>query len=313
MPRTILTVTLNPAIDKTVHIRNFRTGSDVREESVALSAGGKGLNVSRALKSLGRPSLATGLLGGYSGAFIHKALEKERIPNDFLFIQNETRTNLTVIDPAANKVTRVLERGPSMVRKESKNFQKKYLSLLSRKTFVVFSGSIPRDMPSGIYVKLIALAKQKNVKTILDTSGTPLALGLKAGPFLVKPNLEEAEGVLGYPIKSVAGIKNAVEYFHKKGVKIVIISLGKRGAVASDGKEIWRAQVRRIKCKNNVGCGDALLAGFLAAFDEQKILRECLAFGVACGAANALNAQPGFIQRKDVSKLLKTIKTNKVL
>ncbi len=308
MPKKyVLTVTLNPAIDKTIQVKNFSVGRDFRAEDITLSAGGKGLNVSRALRDLKAPSLATGLLGGASGDFIRRELKKEGIPNDFSWVAGETRTNLTVIDHRRNKITRVLEKGPYVTRLEFSGFKRKFASLLKNSRYVIFSGSIPRGLPESLFAQLINTAKKKNIRALVDTSGEPLKAALRARPFLIKPNLEEAETVLGRKLNSLLRIKEALKYFLKSGVKIIVISMGKDGAVASNEKETWQAVAPKLKCKNNVGCGDALLAGFVYAHEHNNNFRDSFQFAVACGAANVLSLKPGAIQEKAVQKLFPKI------
>ena len=308
MPKHVLTVTLNPAIDKIIKVKNFSVGRDFRSEDITLSAGGKGVNVSRVLKSLGRHSIATGFIGGTTGKYIKEELGKEKIQNDFLEIRNETRTNLTILDQSTHKITRVLEQGPRITSFELKRFKNKFSSLLKNCSVVIFSGSIAPGLPESIYFELIKIAQKKNVKTVLDTSGKSLVLGLQAKPFLIKPNLEEAQYVLGKRVNSVSKIKDAIQRFPRLGIKIIILSLGEEGAVALNGKEIIKATAPRLKCENNVGCGDALLGGFITAQQKNQNFKDSLRFAVACGASNVLSIKPGLINPRVVKKLVKQIK-----
>ena len=307
----IVTVTLNPAIDKIIKVKNFKTEQDSRENGISLSAGGKGVNVSRVLKNLNAKTIATGFLGGFLGLYIQKEFNKEEIKHDFLQISGQTRTNLTIID-SHQKITRVLERGPRISRRALIAFKKKFRSLLKSCRYVIFSGSIANGLPEAIYADLITIAKQKNIKTILDTSGKPLQPGLRARPWLVKPNREEAESVVGYKLNSSRRKKRAVKYFHKIGIETVIISFGAKGIVASDGKEILHADTPKLKCQNNVGCGDALVAGFVFAHQRGYGFKEAVRFSVCCAAANVRNLQPGSIEKGWVKKLTRRVLIKKI-
>jgi 1-phosphofructokinase family hexose kinase len=308
----ILTVTLNPAIDKTVKVSNFKLGEDFREEEINLSAGGKGLNVSRVIKTLGGQTIATGFLGGMAGNFIKTRLSQEKIRSAFSYISDETRTNLTIINPKNGQITRVLERGPLVKAKEIVDFKKKYSSLLPKCSYVIFSGSLPRGVSPSLYGELIKIANRKGIKTVLDTSGQPLLLGFKAIPFMLKPNLKEAEQILGDKLTTLSAIKKGLNYFLSKGIKIVVITLGKKGALGSDGKEIWRAIPPSVKPKNNVGCGDALIGGFLFSLSRGEDFKEAFHLGVASGTANTLSINPGVCRKEDIMKLSHRVKLEKL-
>ena len=304
----ILTVTLNPAVDKTVIVPHFRIGRDFREQAISISAGGKGINVSRVLKHLGVASIVSGFLGGTDGQYIRQKLNKEKIEYDFCPIKNNTRTSLTIIDPALNTITRVLERGPGVTKKELSLFRKKFLSLLGHCGYVVFSGRNIPGAPDSFYGELIAIAKRKNIISVLDTSGRPLGLGIKQKPFMIKPNLHEAEQVLGRELSSLTKIKAAVSQFHQQGVEVVAITLGSRGALVSCGKEMIMVTPPRLVRKSPVGCGDAFIGGFIAEYARKRHFAECVRMAVACGAANVRSINPGFIKPQTLQRIFKQVK-----
>lgn len=300
----VLTVTLNPAIDKIIWVKNFSIGKDFRADHISLSAGGKGLNVSRTLKSLGQKSNATGFLAGASGQWIASELHNEKINCDFLSVPGQTRTNLTILNSKTKEITRILESGPSVNFSDWKKFKSKFTALVKNCRYVIFSGSKAVGLHDSCYAELISIARRKGIKTVLDTSGKPLLLGLKAKPFMIKPNLEEAEFVTGHPLNSMEKIRRAIKYFHGFGIENVIISSGKKGAMASDGETILRAIAPKIPLKNNVGCGDALAGGFIYADACRYDFATSFRYSVACSCANLLSVQPGSLQRKDAERLL---------
>ena len=279
----VLTVTLNPAIDKTI-----------RGKKTSLSAGGKGINVSRALNIFGIKNTATGIIGGKAGDNIIFRLKKEKIINDFFRIKKETRTNLTVIGPGSGRISRKIEKGPEVTAPEFAGFKKKFRSLLKGCRFVVFSGANANGLPDSAYAELIKIAEGKGIKAALDTRDAPLAQGLKARPFLVKPNLEEAERAKG------------------RGANITLLTLGPGGAIAFGGKKLIFAKPPRLKAVNDVGCGDAFLAGFIAYYLKEKNFTDCIRAATAAGAANALSMGPGAFKKRDFEKVMKKVKIEAV-
>src|SRR5262245_32253603 len=194
----ILTVTLNAAIDRTVAVPSFRQGNRHRAVEASTFAGGKGVNVARALKLLGRPVIATGLAGGPTGTRILERLAEESILNDFTRIAEESRTNLAVIDPTSGEQTEINERGPSVSPEEVERFIEKLLYMAQGAEFCVMAGSVPPGVDAGIYARLIGELHRLDVPTLLDTDGEPMRLGLRAGPEVVAPNELEAEQAVGH-------------------------------------------------------------------------------------------------------------------
>lgn len=317
MNKGILTVTVNPAVDVTVTPLCADKLRMRCSTNCVLSAGGKGVNVARALRTLGERALAAGIAGGETGEFLQGLLRREKIPAAFARIKGITRSNVTVLGPPparpakggprSGRRGRVLGEGPRLTPGEIRRFEDRYRRWLRRSHFVVLCGRNAVGAPVNWYARLVRLARHEGVPAALDTSGAALAAGLKAKPFLIKPNLEEAEAILRRRLDSPAKIKKALGYFHSRGIRVVLLSLGARGAVASDGKNICHARPPRVRAvRSDVGCGDALLAGFVQAYRAgQKSLPEALRQAVACGTANALNSTPGLIRPADVFRLRK--------
>ncbi|MFH0771518.1 MAG: 1-phosphofructokinase family hexose kinase [Candidatus Omnitrophota bacterium] len=313
MKKLVLTVTLNPAIDRTLKISNFRAGRDFYAEAPNLSAGGKGINVSRALRILGSNTLATGLLGGSNGDYIKRKLEIEAINNDFLRIEKETRVNFAVIDPAGGKTTRIIERGPLVSSVEIRRLRRKILILLKECAYVVFSGSKADGFPDSFYAELIEIANEKKVKTVVDTRGKPLLEAIKAKPFLIKPNLEEMEYIMKRKLRTLSGIRAAAQSILSRGVKIALITMSSSGAVAACGEEILFAVPPVLRRANIVGCGDAFIAGFIYSYSRGENFRDCVRMASAAGAANALAIQPCALRKKDVDSIVKRVKMRDLL
>jgi len=308
MKEKIITLTVNPAIDKTVSIDNFKVGHDFREQDLSISAGGKGINVSRVLKSLGLDSLASGFIGGHDGQFLVGLLKEEKIKHDFCRIKANTRTSLTVIDPLSKTITRVLERGPEVTKQEISLLEKKISLLEKQAKYLIISGRNVPGCNTNFYGKIIKQAKNKNIFTVLDTSSDSFKLALKAKPDMIKPNLDEAEQFLKRQLNTVEDIKSAAYSFFNLGIKNVAITMGSAGAVLFNGQELILATVPKIIRKNPVGCGDAFIAGFIASFQRSEEFTECIKMASAVAAANALSIAPGMVKKKDLSQILKEVK-----
>ena len=305
MKSSVLTITLNPAVDKTAIVTNFKAGKDFRENGLFVAAGGKGINVSRVLHHLDIPTLATGFMGGYNGEYLKDCLDDEGIKHDFTSIEENARESLTIIDPASNSITRVLERGPEVTKGDIASFRKKYLQLLNRSSYAIFSGRSIPGVSDSFYGELIELAKKRNILTVFDTSGKSFTASLKSRPFMIKPNVKEAEQAVGKKLSSFSKIKQAARKLHGYGIKIVAITMGSRGALVFDGNQMIFAVPPKLKRLSPVGCGDAFIAGFIASLINKKSFSHCVKMAVACGAANVLHVNPGFIKSSDLKKVLK--------
>ncbi len=246
--------------------------------------------------------------GCHAGTYILEELKRERIPADFQHIPGETRTNFTVVDTERNIVTRILEEGPAVRRQDLRAFKKRYSYLLNSYQYVVFFGSCLCGLKTDFLQGLIREAHRKNLKTFLDSSGRTLSEGLKAGPYCVKPNQKEAEQILGRKIRSLKDLKAVVSRMHQQGITIVLLSLGAEGLLGSNVEECWQVTPPRVKAETTVGCGDALLAGFIYAEIQGYEFREQLCHAVAAGTAAAVNRRPGVLNKTCMAEITKKVK-----
>src|SRR5262245_10836920 len=264
----ILTVTLNAAIDRTVAVPSFRQGNRHRAVEASTVAGGKGVNVARALKLLGRPVIATGLAGGPTGARLMERLAEESILTDFTWIGGESRTNLAVIDPTSGEQTEINERGPEVTPQELERFLAKLLYLARGARICVIAGSLPPSAPASFCARMVAELKRAGVEVILDSDGEPLTAGLRAEPAAVTPNAGEAEGAVGHEFNDredlLAGLRSLVEL----GAGEALITRAE-GCMASllkgSERRIYEATAPALEPVAAVGSGDAVLAGYVAA------------------------------------------------
>lgn len=311
----ILTVTLNAAIDRTVAVPNFRLGRRHRAVERRTVAGGKGVNVARALKLLGRPVIATGLAGGPTGTRILEQLTEESILNDFTRIADESRTNLAVIDPTSGEQTEVNERGPSVGSDEIDRFVEKLLYLAQGAAFCVIAGSVPAGVDPGVYGRLVGELQRLGLPVLLDTEGDPMRAGLRAGPAVVAPNLGEAEEAVGHEFNEPDDLLLGLQSLIEMGASEAVITR-EAGCVAILGEPAERrrfeVEIEPLEPVSTVGSGDAFLAGYVAARYGGGSSRECLAYGVACGAESTQHFGAGTVDRAEVERLLSRVEVREL-
>jgi 1-phosphofructokinase family hexose kinase len=312
----ILTVTLNAAIDRTLAVPNFHVGRRHRAVEQAAVAGGKGVNVARALKALGRPVLATGTVGGGTGGRIIELLDDEGITNDFVRIQEESRMSTAVIDPTDGVTTEVNERGPALSNSERERVVDRILYLAQGAQIVVLCGSLPRGVPVELYGQLVEDLRRLGVTTVLDTEGEPLRVATRLGPDLVTPNLIEAEELVGHEFADDEDRLNGVREIVEMGARDAIITYesGCVALVGGDSAErvVYRVSVEPREPLSPIGAGDAFLAGYVAGLYEGRGAEERLRFATACGAESVRHVGAGVIDPREVERLLPEVKAERL-
>ncbi len=307
----IVTVTLNAAIDRTLTVPNFQPGHRHRASASLTSAGGKGINVARALKRLDAPVISTGLAGGRTGDRIIEELAYEALLNDFVRIHDESRTSSAVVDPTAGTLSEIYEWGPA-VRPEELDMLFDKLRYLARvATYVVFSGSLPRDVPDDFYAEAIRDLNRRGVMCVLDTEGEPLRHGVDAEPYIVSPNQREAESLVGQEFEDDEDFRMALDAIVELGARNVLITQETAcfAAFREDrATRRFRAVTDRVDPVAAVGAGDVLLAGFLAARSSGRSLEDALAQGVGCAAASVLELGPGRFDPREASRLAAAVR-----
>lgn len=303
----IITVTLNAAIDKSLSVPNFRLGRRHRTVEQRTAAGGKGVNIARALKTLGQPVIATGFAGGPTGTRIVDQLTEESILNDFVRIREESRTNTAVYDPTNGEQTEINERGPAITEKEVELFRDKLLYLARGADMVVMAGSLPRGVDADIYATLIPELRKVGVLTLIDTDGQPLRQAVRAEPDVISPNVLEAEELVGHEFNDDEDRLIAVGEMVDHGAREAIMTLedGCVACVRVDGHaRRFRVAIEPREAVAGVGAGDAFLAGYVAARYAGRSPEDCLAYGVACGAESIQHLGAGLVDPKGVDRLL---------
>jgi 1-phosphofructokinase/tagatose 6-phosphate kinase len=302
----IVTVTLNAAMDRTLLVPSFQVGQRHRASQGFASAGGKGLNVARALKRLNVPVVSTGLAGGRNGAEILDDLRTDGIMNDFVGIREESRTSVAVLDPISDRYTEVNEWGPEVVGEELEELREKLAYLTQGAEFLVLAGSLPRGVEPSFYAELIREANRRQILTVLDTEGDPLRLGIQAEPHLVSPNIREAEELVGHEFNDDDDLVRGLDEIAGLGARNILITHDTGCyALVRDGGEEHRVRgvAPRLDPVSTIGAGDALLAGFLAARLAGKPVEDCIRSAVATGAASVLEPGAGRFDLREVGRL----------
>jgi len=306
----IVTVTLNAALDRTLLVPNFQPGQRHRASLGFASAGGKGLNVARALRRLGVPVVCTGLVGGQSGTQIADDLGADGILNDFVRIREDSRTSVAVLDPISDQYTEINEWGPEVTEDELDALREKLAYLTQGAEFVVLAGTLPRGVDPDFYAETIRELNRRQVLTVLDTEGEALGLGVQAEPYLVSPNVNEAESLVGHEFNDGADLASGLDQIAELGARNVLITL-QTGCYAyvRDGGEVHRVRgsLPRLDPVSTIGAGDTLLAGFLAARVGGRSVEESVRAAVAAGAASVLEPGPGRFDPREASRVGATV------
>ncbi|MFP4371679.1 MAG: 1-phosphofructokinase [Halanaerobium sp.] len=308
----IFTVTLNPALDKIIILENFKLGKLNRVKETTVLAGGKGINVSEVLTELNIENKALGIVGGNNGRAITTMLKNKGVSSNFIWSDFETRQNLKIKEKMTNRETEINEGG--RVSKENINdFIKSYEKAVKNNKTIVLSGSLPAGVEKNIYAELIEKAKAYNARVILDSSGEEFKMALKKAPYLVKPNLEEIENLLGRKINSNDDLKKGAEYLLDQGVSVVMISLGEKGAFIASESEGYRIYTPQVKVsQTTVGAGDTMVAGLAAEIDKNESLKDTGVFAAALATAFVENGTISTIDDELIKRIKNSIKVKKI-
>jgi len=305
----ILCVNPNAAIDKTVVVPAFRLNEIQRPEQVLMFPGGKGCNVARALNRLGESPVVAGWIGGYAGQFIEDRLQAEGIQIDFVHTAFESRTCLSILDPQNNTLTELYEKGDPVPIEKVEEFKQRFAATVQRYAAVTFSGSLPPGVPLDFYSQMIAVAREANVLTILDSSGEALRLGIQGQPAAIKPNEKEFSDLSGKQLNTIADFAHAAQEFAERYQTIVVISLGADGALAANRHEVWHVRPPQLTIKSAVGSGDSMVAGVTYGLTHGFAFEEAIKYGVAAGTANALTVGAGVFSVDDFQVVLAQVST----
>ncbi|MCD8104047.1 MAG: 1-phosphofructokinase [Lachnospiraceae bacterium] len=285
----IFTVTLNPALDKTVEIPSLKVNAVNRILRMRTDPGGKGINVSKVIQKLGGKSIAMGILGGHTGRSIQTALTRMGLETDFIFADGETRTNLKIIDPTAHTTTDINEPGLAISGEILDSLLQRLLKRILPGDIVVLSGSMPQGSPTDIYYLWTKSLSERGAKIFLDAEREPLKMGLAAAPYLIKPNDRELSELIGRTPKSPGELAAAAQDLMRQyQIQKIVVSMGSAGALYVTAEETIYAEGLKVPVESTVGAGDSVVAALAVAEERGLSLDDTISLSMAAGAANVM-------------------------
>jgi 6-phosphofructokinase 2 len=303
----IVTVTLNPAIDKSTFIDVLVPEKKMKCAKPFFEPGGGGVNVARAIKKLGGDAIAVYLAGGYTGKFYQQLLAEEKIQSVAVEIAQHTRENLIVLDKSSNLQYRFGMPGPVISDSEWKALLVT-LEKMEDINFLVASGSVPEGIPADIFAQMAKIAKKKNAKFVADTSGEALKHAADEGVYLLKPNLRELSSLAGEEELDMEHVnKVAHEIIKTKKCEVLIVSIGENGALLFTKDFSCQVTPPVVKRKSTVGAGDSMVGGIVYSLSQGKDIFEAVQFGVACGTAATMNFGTQLCNKDDAEKIFTII------
>lgn len=300
----IYTVTLNPALDKTVEIDGFLVDAVNRVRAMRTDPGGKGINVSKVLQSLGGNSTALGILAGKTGQEIQDALEAMALCCDFTYVPGQTRTNLKIVDGLRHTNTDINEPGVEVPAEILEDMLSKLTEKLQPQDIVVLSGSVPVNAPKSLYRKWTEACREKGAKVFLDADGELLAQGLLGVPYLVKPNRDELARLMQKPMDTIEDLVAVGRHLQAQGICWVAISLGADGAVFLHGDMVYHAQGISVPVGSTVGAGDSMVAALAFGCEQKLDDIQIIRLAMATSAANVMCSGSQPASKADVEQLL---------
>jgi 6-phosphofructokinase 2 len=311
---SIITITANPAIDVLTQIHRIAPFSKLRCGEARRDPGGGGINVARVLRRLGVPATALYTAGGLYGELLKGLVEREGIASLPIPIRGETREDFTVIETASGREFRFVLPGPDLNAEECRAILEALSDIDVSPGFVVISGSLPPGTPPALYVDLVRAAKKKGAQTVLDTSGIALEASLREGVDLAKPNLRELRELMRAPLEHEAEWLKAARALTTSGqARIVVLTLGERGALLTTQERAWRAHAPKLTPISTVGAGDSFLAAIVSSLAAGRSLDEALRYGVAAGTAALLLPGTELCRRDDVERLAHDVRLEELV
>lgn len=309
----IATVTLNPSLDQHVAVDGLILDESNRWVSFNREPGGKGINVSRVVRELGGKTVAYGFIGGFDGNVLKTILRQHNVPFDFTPIKGGIRSNFIITDLKSHRQTRISAPGPEISGSELKRLIDRITSIKTKPDFMVFAGSVPPGVPIDIYKRLIEKIKTLGIMTVLDSADEWLKEGIKAKPDIIKPNIREAQVLLGMELKAEEEITHAVRQFVSNGIRIASISRGRDGLIIADKDATLKVVPPEVPVSSTVGAGDSTVAGLVLQLSRGGSLEDAARLAVAAGTAATLTPGTELCHRKDVTRLLPQIRVERLL
>ena len=309
---SIYTVTLNPALDKTVRVPNFAVDQVNRITWIRQDAGGKGINVSKVIAKLGGESTTIAVLAGQTGQWIADALVENNIKVQAIAVPGETRTNLKVVDTESGTNTDINEPGPEVTNSVLEQALVDVISKTSAGDIVVLSGSLPRGASVDTYGRWTSALRNAGLKVYLDADGAALSAGLEQKPYFTKPNDHELSAMLNRELTNVDEIAAAASEIVAGGIDTVCVSMGGNGAVYASANEVWYASPVKVKVGSTVGAGDSVVAAFAFADARGLSTEDTLRLAMATGAANVMESGTQAAERSVVDSLIEKVQLTRL-
>lgn len=306
----IVTLTMNPALDKSSSVENIRPDSKLRCDPPRYQPGGGGINISRAIHKLGGSSTCAYLAGGPNGELMQMLLEDEGVDQHVISVKNWTRENFIVVDKTNNQQYRFGMPGAEISEEEWQHTLKDMEELCQKADYVVGSGSLPPGVPQDFWARLVRIGRENNARCIIDTSGEALHMAADEGVYLLKPNLGELSSLTHQ--KSVTAMEQeelAKKLIEAGKTEVVVVSMGPRGAMLAAKDTVEYVPAPTVHKKSTVGAGDSMVAGMVLRLAQGKELRDVACYGVAAGTAATLNEGTGLCNKDDTEKLYQWIKS----
>ncbi|MBN2899968.1 MAG: 1-phosphofructokinase [Clostridia bacterium] len=308
----IITITMNPAVDKTITINEFQIDQVNRISDFRLDAAGKGINVSKVVKELGGRTKTVAFLGGATGDYIRDQLGDNKIGLVEVRTAGDTRTNIKVVDPVSKTYTDINASGAPVTEEQMELFEKKLFNFVTSQSIVVFTGSVPPGVDKSVYKDLIHRAQAIGATAVLDADGDLLKFGVQAGPKVIKPNIHELEGFCGHPLRTDQEVIEVAKSLLQNGTEMVVVSLGGDGALFVREEDVIKAHGQKVEVKGTVGAGDAMLAaicyGLHKALPFEEMIR--LAIGTSAAKVTMEGTQPPNLDK--IYRLTKQVKLENI-
>ncbi|MDE2248320.1 MAG: 1-phosphofructokinase family hexose kinase [Xanthomonadaceae bacterium] len=305
----ITVIGFNTAIDRFIRLDTLRPGEVNRALEEHVYPGGKGLHVAQTVAALGERVQLVGLVDPLHRNLIARRMSERGV----LFHGIETAAPLrqcVALQDASGQITEVLGQGPQLGERDRMALHRAFRLALAESELVILSGSLPCGLAADTYADLTRQARTAGKRCLVDASGEALRQAVAAQPFLLKPNRDEAEALFGRAVGDLDTAVAALRELYARGVAMPVLSLGKLGAVGMDESGVWHAAVELEQVRNTVGSGDCFLAGMAVAIKRGESLREALRLAVACGAANAMDVETGYVRADQVEALLGRVRVN---
>ena len=306
--KTIITLTINPSLDKSTHFTGLVAEQKIRCEKPRYDAGGGGINVSKAIAKLGGSSTCVFTSGGSSGEMLEDLIENEKLESSVIRTKNWTRENFIAFDTSTQSQYRFGFPGNELSKDEKDSILEVISNL--RAEYLVISGSLNEGLPTNFYQKIAETAKATGIKVVVDTSGEPLKKVLETGVYLIKPNIGELAKLIGVERLELPEVEKAAKDLIEKGSsEIVVVSLGAEGAILVSKNETHLVKAPKAEKKSTVGAGDSMVGGMVWALSQNKTLKEVIQMGVCCGTAATMNEGTQLFKVEDVEKLFKEMQS----